>query len=304
VSLRVRGKGNKLRPVPRYADVAAALDAWREQREQIPELTNDKLLFPGSVSVAATDLPGRRRTTVDQGVGPDRPADHARSRRARAPSATHTPSGTPSGGCTWPRQEPSSRACSGSWGTPCRTRPAGTCITTSTSSAPSIAGSAEVRRSRPPPTGPPRGTSRPRPSRQSWRARRLTLAAGCRAELQPSPMARSPAVVPKQQPGTPSCARGLCTWANPLVRRGADRARSGRLLCRIGIAGSARVGTIALQECDRRAAGAVRRSRTAEFGRKQSRGVWHGDASFRAKRKSAPTRPNVLRVLARARRVS
>jgi hypothetical protein len=35
----------------------------------------------------------------------------------------------------------------------------------------------------------------------------------------------------------------------------------------IGIAGSGRVGTIALQECDRRPAGAVGRSRTAEFGR-------------------------------------
>jgi hypothetical protein len=35
----------------------------------------------------------------------------------------------------------------------------------------------------------------------------------------------------------------------------------------IGIAGSGRVGTIALQECDRRPAGAVGRSRTAEFWR-------------------------------------
>jgi hypothetical protein len=33
----------------------------------------------------------------------------------------------------------------------------------------------------------------------------------------------------------------------------------------IGIAGSGRVGTIALRECDRRAAGAVRRNRAAEF---------------------------------------
>ena len=37
----------------------------------------------------------------------------------------------------------------------------------------------------------------------------------------------------------------------------------------IGIASSGRAGTIALQECDRRAAGAIRRSRTAEFGRLQ-----------------------------------
>jgi hypothetical protein len=35
----------------------------------------------------------------------------------------------------------------------------------------------------------------------------------------------------------------------------------------IGIVSSGHVGTIALRECDRRAAGAVRRSRTAEFGR-------------------------------------
>jgi hypothetical protein len=35
----------------------------------------------------------------------------------------------------------------------------------------------------------------------------------------------------------------------------------------IGIAGSRPVGTIALRECDRRAGGAVRRSRTGEFGR-------------------------------------
>jgi hypothetical protein len=39
----------------------------------------------------------------------------------------------------------------------------------------------------------------------------------------------------------------------------------------IGIAGSGRVGTIALHECDRRAGGAVRRSRTAELGRLRAR---------------------------------
>ena len=38
----------------------------------------------------------------------------------------------------------------------------------------------------------------------------------------------------------------------------------------IGIASSRRAGTIALQECDRRAAGAIQRSRTAEFGRTQA----------------------------------
>ena len=39
----------------------------------------------------------------------------------------------------------------------------------------------------------------------------------------------------------------------------------------IGIASSGRAGTIALQECDRRAAGAIQRSRTAEFGRLRQR---------------------------------
>ena len=38
----------------------------------------------------------------------------------------------------------------------------------------------------------------------------------------------------------------------------------------IGIAGWRPVGTIALEECDRHAAGAVRRNRTAEFGRYRS----------------------------------
>src|SRR5205823_13859073 len=51
----------------------------------------------------------------------------------------------------------------------------------------------------------------------------------------------------------------------------ADRSSAGRRvddsLVAEAIAGSGRVGTIALQECDRRAAGALRRSRTAEFGR-------------------------------------
>jgi site-specific recombinase XerD len=46
VYLRVHGKGNKLRAVPLYGDVADALEAWREQREQIPELARDPLLFP------------------------------------------------------------------------------------------------------------------------------------------------------------------------------------------------------------------------------------------------------------------
>ena len=45
VYLRVLGKGRKIRPVPLYRDVADALEAWRETREQIPELAEDPLLF-------------------------------------------------------------------------------------------------------------------------------------------------------------------------------------------------------------------------------------------------------------------
>lgn len=41
----------------------------------------------------------------------------------------------------------------------------------------------------------------------------------------------------------------------------------------IGIAGSGRVGAIALPECDRRAVGAVGRRRTAEFGAKGEAGL-------------------------------
>jgi site-specific recombinase XerD len=44
--LRVRGKGNKLRSVPLYSDVADALERWRELREEIVELAEDPYLFP------------------------------------------------------------------------------------------------------------------------------------------------------------------------------------------------------------------------------------------------------------------
>ena len=46
VYLRVQGKGRKFRMVPLYRDVAGALDAWREQRDELPELAEDPLLFP------------------------------------------------------------------------------------------------------------------------------------------------------------------------------------------------------------------------------------------------------------------
>jgi site-specific recombinase XerD len=45
VYLRVHGKGNKIRSVPLYTDVATALNAWRETREQLPELAGDARLF-------------------------------------------------------------------------------------------------------------------------------------------------------------------------------------------------------------------------------------------------------------------
>ncbi len=45
VYLRVHGKGNKLRSVPLYTDVATALDGWRDAREQIPELVGAERLF-------------------------------------------------------------------------------------------------------------------------------------------------------------------------------------------------------------------------------------------------------------------
>lgn len=41
----MHGKGNKIRPVPLYADVANALHAWRQAREQLPELATEPLLF-------------------------------------------------------------------------------------------------------------------------------------------------------------------------------------------------------------------------------------------------------------------
>jgi integrase len=41
VYLRVRGKGNKLRSVPLYSDVADALERWRELRDEIAELAGD-----------------------------------------------------------------------------------------------------------------------------------------------------------------------------------------------------------------------------------------------------------------------
>ncbi|MGZ6565086.1 MAG: tyrosine-type recombinase/integrase [Solirubrobacteraceae bacterium] len=46
VYLRVHGKGRKVRMVPLYRDVADALDAWRDQRDELPELAEDPLLFP------------------------------------------------------------------------------------------------------------------------------------------------------------------------------------------------------------------------------------------------------------------
>ena len=46
VYLRVHGKGNKLRSVPLYSDVADALERWRELREDIVELAGDPHLFP------------------------------------------------------------------------------------------------------------------------------------------------------------------------------------------------------------------------------------------------------------------
>jgi integrase/recombinase XerD len=46
VYLRVHGKGHKIRSVPLYSDITAALEQWRDARERIPELAGDPLLFP------------------------------------------------------------------------------------------------------------------------------------------------------------------------------------------------------------------------------------------------------------------
>jgi integrase/recombinase XerD len=46
VYLRVHGKGHKIRSVPLYTDITAALEQWRDARERIPELAGDPLLFP------------------------------------------------------------------------------------------------------------------------------------------------------------------------------------------------------------------------------------------------------------------
>ena len=45
VYLRVHGKGHKIRSVPLYTDITAALEQRRDVREQIPELAGDRL-FP------------------------------------------------------------------------------------------------------------------------------------------------------------------------------------------------------------------------------------------------------------------
>jgi integrase/recombinase XerC len=44
--LRVHGKGHKLRTVPLFTDITDALERWRQQRDEIPELAADPLLFP------------------------------------------------------------------------------------------------------------------------------------------------------------------------------------------------------------------------------------------------------------------
>ena len=59
----------------------------------------------------------------------------------------------------------------------------------------------------------------------------------------------------------------------------------------IGIASSRPVGTIALEECDRRVAGAVQRSRTAEFGRIRASGRASAGARLRGKGRSTASRP-------------
>jgi hypothetical protein len=76
---------------------------------------------------------------------------------------------------------------------------------------------------------------------------------------------RSPMPYRRQKPLT-SPLRGEAQVVAPAIKMN-------ERFVAIGIAGSGRVGTIALQECDRGPAGAVRRSRTAEFGRQQQRGA-------------------------------
>jgi hypothetical protein len=53
------------------------------------------------------------------------------------------------------------------------------------------------------------------------------------------------------------------------AERSSSGHRVGDCLVAEAVAGSRRIGTIALEECDRRAAGAVVRTRTAEFGRER-----------------------------------
>jgi hypothetical protein len=73
-----------------------------------------------------------------------------------------------------------------------------------------------------------------------------------------------------------ACAYVLSPESPPRSVARRSNSPMARLTCRIrpataiGIVGSERVGTIGLQECDRRAASAVRRSRAAEFGREQA----------------------------------
>lgn len=41
----IRGKGSKIRTVPLHRDLAGALEARREQGDELPELAQDPLLF-------------------------------------------------------------------------------------------------------------------------------------------------------------------------------------------------------------------------------------------------------------------
>ena len=112
--LRVHGKGRKVRAVPLYTDVVDALELWREQRDGIPELANDRWLFSrlgrqrrdGSFPEAGGQLsttavirivrPIMLAAGVPAAAGPSahaaphvRSAVHVGPRRRALPAATH-----------------------------------------------------------------------------------------------------------------------------------------------------------------------------------------------------------------------
>jgi hypothetical protein len=74
--------------------------------------------------------------------------------------------------------------------------------------------------------------------------------------------------------GSPGSVRDLLSGRDPIARSsGSDRPHAGRRSVAVPLVRSGTVGTIALEECARRAAGAVSQNRAAEFSVRSWSGV-------------------------------